>query len=57
MYPRSLDGFKMSPAKTAVEGISVAIPTGECFGLLGVNGSYNTLCTGVLCVTTSLFTS
>ena len=28
----------MRPAKTAVQGISVAIPTGECFGLLGVNG-------------------
>ena len=38
VYPRSLDGFKMRPATTAVEGISIAIPTGECFGLLGVNG-------------------
>ena len=40
IYPRTMDGFKMRPAKLAVQGISVAIPTGECFGLLGVNGDY-----------------
>ena len=28
----------MKPAKRAVDGISLAIPVGECFGLLGVNG-------------------
>ncbi|CAI8007469.1 ATP-binding cassette sub-family A member 3 [Geodia barretti] len=48
VYPRSLDGFKMRPAKTAVEGISVAIPTGECFGLLGVNGAGKTTTFNIL---------
>ena len=28
----------MKPAKRAIDGISLAIPVGECFGLLGVNG-------------------
>lgn len=42
LYPKSLDGFTMRPAKLAVQGISLAIPTGECFGLLGVNGTHTT---------------
>ena len=42
VYPKSLDGFTMRPAKVAVQGISLAIPTGECFGLLGVNGTHTT---------------
>ena len=33
-------GF-LRPEKRAVNGISLAIPNGECFGLLGVNGWWN----------------
>lgn len=38
VYPSSLDGLTFRPPKTAVQDISLIIPKGECFGLLGVNG-------------------
>ena len=36
MYRRTLNRF--STKKRAVNGITLTIPKGECFGLLGVNG-------------------
>ena len=30
--------FQIAAVKRVVNGISVAIPGGECFGLLGLNG-------------------
>ena len=34
--------------KVAVNGISVGVPRGECFGLLGVNGAGKTTTFGML---------
>eukprot|EP00048_Salpingoeca_helianthica_P013325 m.199375 g.199375 ORF g.199375 m.199375 type:complete len:1762 (-) comp15490_c4_seq21:19-5304(-) len=36
------------PTKAAVRGISVGVPHGECFGLLGVNGAGKTTTFGML---------
>jgi len=38
VYIGSFDGCNVLPAKCAVSGLSLGIPKGECFGLLGVNG-------------------
>ena len=39
IYPRHLDGLTLRERKVAVRGITLAIPKGECFGLLGTNGT------------------
>ena len=36
------------PGKKAVNGINIAISTGECFGLLGVNGAGKTTTFNIL---------
>lgn len=38
VYPRR-DG---NPEKFAVQGLSLAVPKGECFGMLGPNGAGKT---------------
>ena len=38
VYAAHLSGRNIKPSKRAVDGINLAIPNGECFGLLGVNG-------------------
>lgn len=38
IYP-SIDG---NPEKVAVQGFSIALPSGECFGMLGPNGAGKT---------------
>ena len=37
-YAGHLEGIKWFPPKYAVRGLSLGVPKGECFGLLGVNG-------------------
>ena len=37
-YAGHWEGLKRFPPKYAVRGLSLGIPKGECFGLLGVNG-------------------
>ena len=48
VYRRTLDGFSTRPKKLAVNGITLNVPKGECFGVLGVNGKihvYMYVCT------------
>jgi len=47
-YPAHLLGCSIRPSKTAVAGISLGIPAGECFGLLGVNGAGKTTTFSIL---------
>ena len=42
-YAGHWEGIKRFPAKYAVRGLSLGIPKGECFGLLGVNGEQDTV--------------
>ena len=42
-YAGHLEGIKWFPSKYAVRGLSLGIPKGECFGLLGVNGEQETV--------------
>ena len=48
VYPSHLSGCSIQQAKTAVGGITLAIPSGECFGLLGVNGAGKTTTFSIL---------
>ena len=41
-------GCSIHPSKTAVAGISLGIPNGECFGLLGINGAGKTTTFSIL---------
>lgn len=45
VYPER-DG---NPEKLAVRGLSLAIPHGECFGLLGSNGAGKTFFISMVC--------
>lgn len=47
-YRPYLLGCTLRPPKTAVAGISLGIPCGECFGLLGVNGAGKTTTFSIL---------
>ena len=48
IYRRYLVGCSLRPPKTAVAGITLGIPCGECFGLLGVNGAGKTTTFSIL---------
>ena len=48
IYRPHILGCTIRPAKTAVAGISLGIPNGECFGLLGVNGAGKTTTFSIL---------
>jgi len=48
VYRRYLVGCSLRPPKTAVAGITLGIPCGECFGLLGVNGAGKTTTFSIL---------
>lgn len=48
VYSAHVSGCSIRKAKKAVSGINLAIPNGECFGLLGVNGAGKTTTFSIL---------